>query len=241
MKKTFTILLLVTILLIPIVAFGADALYRLMHNDQDALVISEITKVNDNSVEFKVKKSIISVKDLNQSSNIKQLDINEFKLENVDLIYPNLYDNIEDKNEFFKEGDFYLVSLNKKTDRYEVAWGIYKLSSLDYETLDILYPENSPQWKIMEAMAIKEFINSNGHENNFSFDGGNNILRSGDRILYDGNPSKIQDVDVADIEVEENMEVIEEKGLSKYDYILFAITILIFIILVVRGGGKGRP
>ena len=70
---------------------------------------------------------------------------------------------------------------------------IYKLSSLDYETLDVLYPDNISQGLIMEAIALKHFINSDGHENDFSFDGRNNILKSSDKIIYDGDPIEIED------------------------------------------------
>lgn len=249
MKKTFLILLLVSILLIPMVVFGADALYRLMHNNQDALVIGEITKVNDNSLEFKVKKSIISGKDLNENSKLKQLDIDEFKLGNKELIRLHFFDNVENENEkeFFKEGDFYLISLNKKMTGYEIAWGMYKLSSSDYKTLDVLYGKNPSQWEIMEAMAIKEFVNSDGQENQFSFHGKDNTLKSGDRIIYDGNATKVQDEDInieaiGDIEVEdievEDTEVEEELIIN--DYILAAIGIGITIILIFKNKGRTR-
>lgn len=193
MKKKLIIVVLISILLLSNIAFGADALYRLMHNNQDALVIAEIVEVNDNSVKFRVEKSIIGKNHLNESSKIKQLDLDEFIISKNDLTYIRLYNDITEYSDFLKVGDEYLVSLNKVNNKFEIAWGIYKLSSLDYETLDVLYPENISQGLIMEAIAVKHFINSDGQENEFSFDGTNSILKSGDKIIYDGDPIEIED------------------------------------------------
>lgn len=235
MKKILIIVVLISILLLSNIAFGADALYRLLHNNQDALVIAEIVEVNDNSVKFRVEKSIMGKNHLNESSKIKQLDLDEFIISKNDLTYIRLYNDITEHSDFLKVGDAYLVSLNKVNNKFEIAWGIYKLSSLDYETLDVLYAENISQGLIMEAIAVKHFINSDGQENEFSFDGRNNILKSGDTILYDGDPIEIEDtkdISTTTSTAEQTLDLVKNNIFVR-ELLSYAAGIIIIILLLV--------
>lgn len=186
-------------------AFGADALYRLMHNDHDALVIAEVIEIDNEQIVFRVEKTIVSDKDLNMSSKIKQLKLDEFTMYKKNLSNIALYGDITSQEDFIKVGDAYLISLNKKLNNFEVAWGAYKVSSLDFKTLDILYPDSS-QWKIMDATAIKYFINSDGSETEFSFDGSTNTVKSGDKVIYNGSESDSKDPNNSNIKEIENQE-----------------------------------
>lgn len=186
-KRVFLLCSIILSMLLPVTAFAADSLYRLMHNDQQALLIAEVVESNEEIVEFKVEKSITSEKDLNKTKKIEQLDLEGFTLKREDITPIKFFENIE-IDDAYKTGDTYLVSLNEKEEDegYEIGIGVYKLDSSDYENADVLYPDNSPEWRIMEAMAVKEFINTDGKESDFTFDGDNKILRSGDRVVYDG-------------------------------------------------------
>ena len=66
-KRVFLLCSIILSMLLPVTAFAADSLYRLMHNDQQALPIAEVVESNEEIVEFKVEKSITSEKDLNKT------------------------------------------------------------------------------------------------------------------------------------------------------------------------------
>lgn len=258
-KRTLLLVSIILTLLLPVTAFAADSLYRLMHNDQQALVIAEVVESNQQVVEFKVEKSIISEKDLNKSSKIPQLEIESFTLNREELTPIKFFENIE-IDDAYKTGDTYLVSLNEKEEEegYEVGIGVYKLDSSDYESADVLYPGNSPEWRIMEAMAVKEFINTDGAESEFTFDGDNKILRSGDRVVYDGKSAdnkeaeedekdeddkeedKEEAEDVSGDKIEESQEKPQvEEDEQKKDgnnviYILLGIVIVVLLALLLK-------
>ena len=198
------LIVLILVLAIPMTTFGADALYRFMHNDHDALVIAEVIEIDSEQIIFRVEKSIVSDKDLNMYSKTKQQKFDEFTMYRKVLSNISLYGDISNEDNFIKEGDSYIISLNKKLSNFEVAWGAYKVSSLDYKTLDIIYPKNAPEWRIMEATAIKYFVNSDGKKTEFSFNGSENTVKSGTKVIYDGsgeldsedpNNSKIKEVE----------------------------------------------
>jgi len=193
MKNSLKILLIsIFIFSIPLISYGADALYRLMHNDHDALVIAEITEIDDDHISFRVEKSIISVNDLNQSSKKKQIEIEEFTIRKKDFII-SLFDTT-DNDDSINSGDGFLISLNKEGyKKFKVAWGAYRVSSLNYETLDIVYPNDSPEWKVIDAAAIKYFVNSDGRETEFSFDGSTNTVKCGDKIIYNGSDIELDE------------------------------------------------
>lgn len=167
MKKIISVLILISILIVPNGVLAADALYRLMHNDQDALVIAEVLDVNDESIKFKVIKQIISPEDLNVNDKKEQIKIDEFSLPKEET--DRLYYNTVNKEVSYKIGEGYLISLDKIDNSYKVAWGIYKLSSTDYKTLDVVYENMSEKSFDMDAIALKEFINSDGVKNEFTF------------------------------------------------------------------------
>lgn len=94
------------------VVYAADALYRFMHNDHEALVLGEIVSIDEKFVSMRIEKSIVSAKDLNQSSPKEQV-----KLKNVDITAPVEYitfkneENTSDSTP--SAGDYALASLQK--------------------------------------------------------------------------------------------------------------------------------
>jgi len=173
--------------------YAADALYRFMHNDHDALIIGEIISIEGDNTIVRVEKNIISVRDLNANSPKKQL-----KPKEVNIISPfgyNFFYN-EDGSSMIEPsvGDYVLVSLIKSAKGFKVAWGAYKVDSLDYRNLSVVLPEGSSTWARMEAAAIKTFVNSDGKVTEFSFDGDRKIVRSGEDIIFNGSNEDETDV-----------------------------------------------
>jgi hypothetical protein len=169
LQKYRIILIISVLLMLCGIAYAADQLYRFRHNDHDALIIGEITHMDETGAKVKVAKGIVSAKNLNENHPKKQL-----KLSEANIIMPFGYEG------FYNEdgsctvdpcvGDYVLLSLDKDGNNFKVAWGAYKVDSLDYEILSIILPESSRLWSRMEAAAIKAFINSDGQITEFAFD-----------------------------------------------------------------------
>lgn len=151
-------------------AYAADQLYRFMHNDHDALIIGEITQIDEIGVKIRAVKSITSARDLNKNYPKKQLKLSEAK-----IVLPFDYAGFHDENGSYivepHVGDYVLVSLEKVGNNFKVAWGAYKVNSLDYKNLSVVLPENAEVWSKMEAAAVGTFVNSDGRITEFAFDG----------------------------------------------------------------------
>lgn len=147
-------------------AYAADQLYRFMHNDHDALIIGEITQIDETGIKIRAVKGITSAKDLNENHPKKQLKLSEAK-----TIPPFDYMGFHNENGEPHVGDYVLVSLEKVGNDFKVAWGAYKVNSLDYKNLSVVLPENAEVWSKMEAVAVETFVNSGGRITEFAFDG----------------------------------------------------------------------
>ncbi len=188
MKKVF-ILLLINILLslFSHVVIAADPLYRLMHNDQQALIIGTIKDISTDKITLKIEKQIVSSENLNESRPIEQLKLEgEIIIEEVkDYALYYSYDGIEGKP---KIGDHVLVSLSqKRNNNFRVSYGMYRLDSTNYKTLNVLYHKNASIYTKMDAAALKAFINSNGTINKFKFNGENGRVYADGVLIYDAN------------------------------------------------------
>lgn len=236
MKSIKKIILIIFILLfiIPVNVFGADSLYRLMHNDHDALVIAEVTDVAEMNVKFRVEKSIVSKKNLSIKNRKKQLNIDEFKLGKEDFPNISLF-GISNEDENIKIGDTFLISLNRQLLEYKIAWGIYKTSSLDYKTLDILYSDDASDSEKMDAAAIKCFVNSNGKVTEFSFDGTKKIVKSGNKVIYDGSRIQSDAQDVSESEtIAHRTSLITQNRNIRMGILPFALAVIALIIAIIR-------
>jgi len=200
LRKSGIVLILLVILVLHTNVYAADALYRLMHNDHDALVIGEIISADENDIKVRVEKGIISGKDLNVSSAKKQLKLVEAKI--VSSFSYNFFYN-EYGNSIINPsvGDYVLLSLEKYETGFKIAWGAYKVDSLDYKNLSVVLPEDPNVWAKMEAAAIKAFVNSDGKVNEFSFDGYAKTVHAGEEqaVIFDGSDEYESDVIPEDI------------------------------------------
>lgn len=185
-KRRCFILIMLTLLLLTSGVYAADALYRFMHNDHDALIIGEIVSIEENSIKVRVEKSIISVKGLNVNQSKKQL-----KLTEAEIISPFKYGLFHDDYDSSKAnpslGDYVLISVIKSGKGFKNAWGAFKVDSLDYKNLSVILPDNPSIWSQMDAAAIKAFVNSDGQITEISFNGDTKTVRSGENIIFDGN------------------------------------------------------
>ena len=211
-KRCWFILIILMLLLLASGVYAADALYRFMHNDHDALIIGEIVSIEEDSIKVRVEKNIISAKDLNVNQSKKQLKLTEAEIISP-FKYGLFYDDYDSSKASPSLGDYVLISVIKSGKGFKNAWGAYKVDSLDYKNLSITLPDNPSIWKQMDAAAIKAFVNSDGQITEFSFDGDTKTVRSGESIIFDGNDEDADDIipdDGADI----SKPPVDEKEIS---------------------------
>ncbi len=158
-------------------ALAADGDYRLMHNDHDALIIGEITKITEDEMLVQVEKQIINLTGWMK----KQATISDTIV--IDRInYYRFYDGSEEGRP--NKGDYILASLDKTPGGFKDAWGIYKVDSKDYKILSVIIPkETASSYLNLTSTAINRFINSDGKDSEFSYDG--NKLYLGEELIYE--------------------------------------------------------
>ena len=190
MKKFIVILCAVaTILLtVPAAAFAADALYRMLHGDvesfkqdQDAFIVGQL--IDKQGGKFTVK----GLKVLSGKVNADSILVSDDFTYGWDIATPKL-------------NDFCVLSLKKTGDYYKKAWGIFKATSGDYNTLT-LEPLNAPTPGLLGDLAcIQWYVNSGGTENDFYFNSSTAYVRrpNGPVQLYPLPATEVQTVEYKD-------------------------------------------
>lgn len=167
MKKFIVVLCTVAIILltVPAAAFAADALYRMLHEDvesfkqdQDAFIVGQL--IDKQGGKFTVK----GLKVLSGKVNADAILVSDDFTYGWDIATP-------------KVNDFCVFSLKKTGEYYIKAWGIFKATSGDYNTLT-LEPLNAPTPGLLGDLAcIQWYVNSGGTENDFYFNSSTAYVR----------------------------------------------------------------
>lgn len=168
MKNLLYTLCLALLVLWPGTAFGADALFRMLHadqvpsfqKDQDAFIVGQLTGRQGDKFIVKVLKV------LNGKINSGTIQVSG------DFLYFGQQDN-----SMPNINDFCVMSLKKIGDYYTKAWGIYKADSGDYRTLKLIPNGPAGQGMFGELACINWYVNSGGTESNFFFNGANAFVR----------------------------------------------------------------
>lgn len=156
MKKTVIgIAIILTLLIAPGVTYAADALYRMLHGDveafkqdQDAFIVGQLMDKQGDRYTVKVLK-VLSGKVIADTILVSD-----------DFTYG--WDKAAPK-----VNDFCIFSLKRTGDYYKKAWGIFKTTSGDYNTLK-LESLNAPTEGLRGDLAcIQWYVNSDGKENDF--------------------------------------------------------------------------
>lgn len=190
LKRFFTVgAILICFFYTSLKAFSADILWRLMHNDQYALVIAQVSEQSDNKIVFEVKQ-IISGKTVP-----KQITINGNIKYTFLYIRPNLY-------------DYCVISLDKKSNKYTVKNGIFKADTDDYKKLKFIKDGLDSGIK-GDLTAFEYYINSKGKYNNFIFDRGTVYLCLNDQKKIQIYPEQIDKISTSSNEIK--IKELEEK------------------------------
>ena len=114
------ILLTLIVCIWPAAGLASDILSRLTHNGQYALALGTITAISGSTAEFQVEAVISG----NAIPDTLRIDI------------PDRY--LDKTNPMIMTNDFVVLSLDRDGGEYSIAYGVYKVTSLDMETLEVL-------------------------------------------------------------------------------------------------------
>lgn len=132
-------------------------LSRITGGYQDALIIGEVIKSNEDSIEIKayhIVSGALKDKKIVLESKFKYAYINKEP----------------------KIGDYCIISIDKVEKGYKLAWGAYKTNSWDYKSLEI-EKEGLYEGQRAELTVLQWFVNTNGRESNFFFNGDKAYVR----------------------------------------------------------------
>ncbi|OPJ55417.1 hypothetical protein [Alkalithermobacter paradoxus] len=183
--------------------YGADLIHRLTHGDQYSLILGTVKKVDQKGIDVNVEKI------LNGKSVGKEIRIYINDTQNVYL-------------HELKEEDYIVASLDKKLPNYILKWGIFKVSSLDYRTLDIQNGLSGPDRAI-----FKYYINSGCKENDFYYENGKVFIRKSDGSIKEIYSEDIVETDISD----NNIDELETESPSNKTAIIISFSSVILISL----------
>ncbi len=158
------ILVIAVIVLSPFSVYAADPVYRLMHNDHDALIIGEVSSVENDFCTITVSDTVI---------NTRGWDLPQMKPE-IAVIPLDKFHYIGFDNKLPQVGDYMLASVyqkDKSKNIFGIAHGAYCVDGLDKSNLSIIIPDDATDGLKMDAAMIKCFVNSDGEHSEFSIDG----------------------------------------------------------------------
>lgn len=195
MKKIFSSFIVLSFLFCFVLeGYAADQLHRVTHNDQDALIIGQINRQEDSDYIVNVMHIISGKLD---ETTIKVSK--GFKYEHL-----NTNPSID---------DFAIFSLDKRALGYKVKYGVYKSDSGDYKALKLIKTTDISHGQRGDVIALEYYINSNGEEGNFSFEGTTAYVtdKSGERkMIYSATDEeeKIKEYQ----EVQKNIEAPQDNS-----------------------------
>lgn len=169
--KKWTICTMVLILLaglsMPMTSYAADAEWRMMHGEQDALVAGTVTEITEEGYKVEVAQALWCVQDTVRG---RMIPIEEVPSEMIipQIRYAYSY-HVKTEPQL---GDCIFISVDqKKGNIWEQKWLAMEVSSTDIVTMKFAQPEhmtnNEYAWKI--------FMLSGGSITSFAFEG-NDIL-----------------------------------------------------------------
>lgn len=157
-KRLFAALFCV--FLLSLSAFAGDIEWLLTHNAHDALIVGEVTDIEDGVATIKVAHQIIS--QLPEGVQRQQLSPSEIKIKSDYICFGFVNDNYREN----KVGDDVVMNVNKNGDLWELSAASYLVDSIDFKTLNILLPaalaEDSKNTAAAHTLYIKSFINADG-------------------------------------------------------------------------------
>jgi len=189
--------------------YAGDVLSRLTGGHQYSLALGSVTSISGTTVRFEVE-TIISGKTFPSVISVEIPD------ECMGMEAPNL-----------APGNYAVLSLNKEAALYTIAWGIFKVSSLDMVTLEII----EGTLPLPDQMAFQWYLNSEGTERDFYFVGTDAYVRHSDGTSTRLYPSpeafegSINDEQMTGEVIKTSPS--EESGAAEWKYAIIAVILLL--------------
>lgn len=165
-KKMWPISVAIMMLLLSfcpsMVVKAADAEFRMMHGEQDALVVGVIQEVTEEGCLLAVEYVITCKAEntLDRTLPVEEIP-EEMLIEEIRYVYSY---HVKNKPE---AGDCVIISVDKKGSKWQQVWLALEVSSADIATLETAQPENMTN----SEYAWQLFIRSDGETVNFAYDG----------------------------------------------------------------------
>lgn len=212
MKKIIiSLLAIITMIFLSTITYAGDVLYHTMYGHQDYLAVGKIIDKKDNIY-------TIEISELIAEASIRKDIPKKVKVElNIDWL--NVQDNI-------------VVSLSKRGGGYRLENGIYKVSTNNTDTLEVV---NTIIGSKDEDAAIELFLKSRGKLKDFYFVENETyihqspyLVSDSDVCIYDEENGKMLPT-----EFEKNEKYIVEKSNNNVKILVCAITVFILSQIVV--------
>jgi len=104
---------------------GASDCHRFKHNDHDVLLIGEVIETNEREIVILPSYFIVSAGELNSPPR------RQLQPDTARVMHGNR------NSDLFQTGDYVIASLDQNGAVFEWAWGIYRVDSLDWQTLTV--------------------------------------------------------------------------------------------------------
>ena len=156
-RTIFTGMLLI-MLITPLPVLAADAEFRMMHGEQDAIVVGTI-KENTEEGYLIEKSHVITCKA--ENTLIRQLPAE--KVPDELLIEEVKYRFSYHGKSYPEVGDHIVISVDKSGKIWKQEWMAFEVSSTDISTLEVLMPEDKTIFNFLfecqKNLAAKKFSN----------------------------------------------------------------------------------
>lgn len=161
-------------------ANAMDNEYDMMHNGQNAFVVGVVERIMGDGITIAVRHRVVADTELPGKEQIAPETVT---LENVRQPYTFSYHDYPEQRDP-QEGDCVLASLDQVDGAWEIAYGMFEVSSADYGTLDVLPLEKISPMSFL-AVSLKAFVNSDGTKTEFGTDDTRKIVTCDGEIIFD--------------------------------------------------------
>ncbi len=177
-RALWMIVVMLVSLLAPMTAHAADAEWRMMHGEQDALVLGTIMEETEDGFLVEVAEALWCEQDTVKGRMLPLEDVPDEMIVIIRSEYQYSYHG----KTMPEVGDHIFISVDKKGDVWEQNWLVMEGSCTDSTTVEFAKPENMRN----SEYAWQLFVNSGGEKTNFAFDG-EDILYSDGEIVFEAD------------------------------------------------------
>jgi hypothetical protein len=198
--------------------FAADAIYRLLHGEQDVIVLGQFTSQEDGLLEMRVIRTFLG----NVSGDAIHVQ--------DDFIYFGFTEESGRPN----TGDYAVLSLNRSGELYHQAWHMARADSGHMRALTLYFdPAAGPGPPDLKA--LQYFVNTNGRQTEFYFDGEQVFARRNllsDVDLTDGLTAWVPETPADAPDGSHNADPSEDEEGITVGIILSALMIVFFVVVI---------